>query len=239
MYKQLAVATALLAATAAQAVVITQWNFNSTPGDNSTATGNLTPNIGAGTASLVGGTTGTFATGAGSTDPAATDDSGRQTTAYAAQGADDKTRGAQFTVDTTGFNNVVLSWDQRFSNTSSKHGVVQYTVNGVNYLDTPTSSLYLTAAGDTWLNNLSYDFSAVAGASDNPLFGLRMVSTFRPSTSAYDPANPVSTYGSAGTWRFDMVTINGTAIPPIPEPGIYALLLAGLGVVGFVARRRG
>jgi hypothetical protein len=30
----------------------------------------------------------------------------------------------------------------------------------------------------------------------------------------------------------------GTVSPPIPEPGTYALLMAGLGAVGFAVRRR-
>jgi hypothetical protein len=30
----------------------------------------------------------------------------------------------------------------------------------------------------------------------------------------------------------------GTVVSPIPEPETYAMLLAGLGVIGFVARRR-
>jgi hypothetical protein len=55
-----------------------------------------------------------------------------------------------------------------------------------------------------------------------------------------------------GTWNYmqivsrftltpykDVATISGTAsITPIPEPESYAMLLAGLGMVGFMARRR-
>ena len=38
---------------------------------------------------------------------------------------------------------------------------------------------------------------------------------------------------------FDGITIAGVPITPaIPEPQTYALMLAGLGVVGFMARRR-
>jgi len=35
------------------------------------------------------------------------------------------------------------------------------------------------------------------------------------------------------------LTTNPVTLPPVPEPGTYALLLAGLGVVALVARRRG
>jgi hypothetical protein len=58
-----------------------------------------------------------------------------------------------------------------------------------------------------------------------------------------------------GTWRIDWFTGNNQGnpdfsnlavfgremdeiAPPVPEPGEYAMLLAGLGVIGFVARRR-
>jgi hypothetical protein len=59
----------------------------------------------------------------------------------------------------------------------------------------------------------------------------------------------------SGTWHIDWFTGNNEAnpdfsnvtmfgrdfsgvAPPVPEPGGYAMLLAGLGLIGFVARRR-
>lgn len=43
-------------------------------------------------------------------------------------------------------------------------------------------------------------------------------------------------------WAFDVLNVNSAAGPgpinAIPEPGTYAMLLAGLGLLGFVARRR-
>lgn len=69
----------------------------------------------------------------------------------------------------------------------------------------------------------------------------------------------VSTYRSASTglstqWNIDPVTfapisfrgdfgqaairVNGTIVSAVPEPETYAMLMAGLGVMGFVSRRR-
>lgn len=38
--------------------------------------------------------------------------------------------------------------------------------------------------------------------------------------------------------RYNFEVRNGIVTPPVPEPETYAMLLAGLGLVGFVARRR-
>jgi hypothetical protein len=44
---------------------------------------------------------------------------------------------------------------------------------------------------------------------------------------------------NAGIWTFDPTTSQlNWAVAAIPEPGTYAMLLAGLAAVGFVARRR-
>jgi hypothetical protein len=39
------------------------------------------------------------------------------------------------------------------------------------------------------------------------------------------------------TFTFDIAT-NQLVLAPVPEPGTYAMLLAGLAAVGFMARRR-
>jgi len=160
------VAALAAAPLAAQADTLALWNFNSTVPDNSTSTGSTLPAVGSGTASLVGGVTSPgFNSGAGSSDPETSDDSGWQTTTYAAQGAGNKTRGVQFSVSTLGFENIVFSYDLRHSNTSSRYEAVQYTLNGSNWVDAAT---FDGNAGDTWFNLRTLDLSSVRVPTTTP-----------------------------------------------------------------------
>jgi hypothetical protein len=239
MIRLMTAAAAALIALPASADTLVQWNFNSPTPDANTGTGTTMPAIGMGVASLVGGTTATFASGdasGGSSDPATGDDSGWNTTTYAAQGSGDKTRGASFSTSTVGFENIVFSFDLRHSNTSSRFEAVQYTTDGSSWTDIIVFDA--DQGGDRWYNGRMVDLSGVAGVDDNASFALRVLATFAPGTSAYAATTAGSSYGTSGTWRFDMVTISGTPIAPIPEPGTTALLLAGLGTIGFLARRR-
>lgn len=230
----------------AQAIPIAQWNFNSSTPDNNTGTGTTSPSIGTGVASLVGGVTGTFASGTangGSTDPTTTDNSGWQTTTYAAQGTENKLRGVQFAVSTFGWMDIVVSWDQRHSNTAARHAQFQYSTDGTNFVD--YGAPFIGNAGDTWFNNRKVDLSGVSAVNNNPNFAFRIVAAFDPNGTGYVASNPTSNYASTGTWRFDMVTVSGNEFvppppppPPIPEPETYALMLAGLGLVGWMAHRR-
>lgn len=55
------------------------------------------------------------------------------------------------------------------------------------------------------------------------------------ATTSNGPAPTVSEY--AGTWSFNGNSLN-YAVAAVPEPETYAMLLAGLGLIGAVARRR-
>jgi len=234
---RLASALALsVACSAASADLITEWNFNSVPADASTSTGSLLPSTGAGSAVLVGGVTSSFSSGAagnGSSDPATVDDSGWQTTTYAAQGAGDRTRGVQFNVSTVGYTDIGFEFDLRHSNTSSRFVQVQYSTDGVLFND--VAGFEATLGGDAWYNDRAVNLSGLAGVDNNANFAIRIVAMFAPSSVAYAPSNPTSTYGTAGTWRFDMAQVTGS---PVPVPAALPLLLSGLGLVAAVRRRR-
>ena len=92
-------------------------------------------------------------------------------------------------------------------------------------------------------------FAGLQGATVT--FGLYLQGTLVATSATLDPsATPtflasgfadqvdrvvVSSPGQ-GSYAMDDVTFNATA--PVPEPESYALLMAGLGVMGWVARRR-
>jgi hypothetical protein len=239
----LAVLASIGATAAAHAgtAVITQWNFNG-PSATTVPGGNLspTPSVGTGLASLIGGVTAevTFGSGAvngGSSDPAggAPPNYGWQTTTYAATGTESGLRGVQFNVSTVGYQDIIINWDQRHSNTSSRFVQFLYSLDGTSFTNAGllNDGVFVGAAGDTWFNNRTVSLTSIAGAADNPNFAFRIVAIFDPNGTNYVASNTTSNY-AGGTWRFDMVGVSGSAIP---APGALALLgLAG----AFAAPRR-
>ena len=227
--------TAVALSASASAAVVTQWNFNGP----SSGSPYLTPSTGAGSVQSVGGVT--FADGSGSSNGGSSDplgsnanNRGLQTTGYAAQGSNSGGSGVQFNVSTFGYDSIVINWDQRHSNTSSRWVQFQYSLDGVNFTAAGLAGdgLFQGTAGDTWFNNRTVDLSSIAGVANNANFAFRIVAVFAPNTNAYAASTSTSTYAGSGTWRFDMVTLSGNEVP---APGALALLAAGGLVMG---RRR-
>ncbi len=217
----------------AQAVeTVVQWDFN-TSGTapqlkaSYTYNGEQSPSFEA-----IGGIALSTVAGAGSTDTAVDNDA-LNTTTYAAQGSGNLTRGIQVFVNTTGFENLVLRWDQRNSNTASAWTTLLYTVDGESW--TQAASFQMTV-GAAFVNNISFSFSGIAGVNDNPDFGFQLVASFAPGGNTY--VGTAGNYGTGGTIRYDMLTLSGDVISAVPEPHTYALMLAGLGIVGASLRRR-
>ena len=222
-----------------QAATITQWNFDA---DSTAAT------TGTGTANLIGGTTSTFAGGNGA-------GRGWNTTTYASQGAASGTAGVEFFASTVGYENITISFDHRASGTASRWALIEYTTDsGANWTVAQNNGGGLSPHDTFYTFNI--DLSAISSTDGAAGFGFRITSIFSPvafdqnatlddfaANTAYQRANAQSgapgtgvntgDYGTAGTWRFDNVTISGTVVP---EPA--ATLLGAMGMVGLLRRRR-
>src|SRR5687767_10026677 len=120
---------AALATASLRADIITLWDFNSPEFDFNEATGTTNPKFGSGLATGVGGvaTSVTNTIAANSSDPNDGDNTKWRFGNFPAQGSNNKTAGAEFRVNTTGYENITLNWDHYNSATASKHWRVQYT----------------------------------------------------------------------------------------------------------------
>ena len=165
-------------------------------------------------------------------------------------------QGAQFLASTVGFSNVQVSFD--WSPTAQGEGKLQlqYTLNGSTYNNVAanlftasggTMTLTNTASANTvvggylqatssaaYMNGITANLSSIAGAANNPNFGIRLVSA---STGADDTnVAGAALNNTSGNWRFDEVTISGAAATTVPEPSSY--VLAGVGLIGLGAFAR-
>lgn len=227
-------APAMLTVLDTNLIVIAQWNFNSPTPDAKVGTGTNIPSVGTGTALLIGDTTATFATGDTDVDPAGNNDnSAWNTSTYPTQGTGNKTRGVQFNVSTVGKQNINISWSEQVSKTGSKYVRLQYSTNGTAFADYPAAtSVTLATNFEAQTINLA-NFPTV---NDNPNFAFRILAEWESTAitnnnNNYVPAYSTSTYGPAGTIRFDMITVAGiTLITNLPPP--LPALLTGSAFAG-------
>lgn len=224
VFKFVAIALLITANSWGQAT-IAQWNFNGASATDVPG-GGTSPlvSVGAGTAELIGGTTGAFSAGnttAGTleTETTSPPNYGWQTSGYAPAGTDNKVRGVQFNVSTLGQAGIVFKFEQRLSNSASNTYVVFYTtdrsapspvwVEAQTFTFTPAA----TGTGDTWYNGRTVDLSSVTALDNNPLVAFKVVSAFDPIAGDYVAARSTNVYsaGTGGTVRYDMVTVTSNS----------------------------
>jgi hypothetical protein len=211
-----AVATLTLLAT--PAISIARWDFNAT---NTLVVTAPDPSTGTGAASLLNGVTASFPSGTLS-DPAGAPgaaNSGWNTSSYPPQVTSNKTAGVQFNVSTLGYQNILLAWEQKHSDTASKYTRLQYTTDGSTFVD--GDLITMTSTNNGWVFYVS-GLSARPGVNNNPNFAFRIVSEWEATAIGNNNPNyvgSVTSYSTGGTIRFDLMSVFGnpfSGVSPIP-----------------------
>jgi hypothetical protein len=237
MNKQLSILSAAILAlsvsASASADTVAQWDFETaTPADvNNTATypNAIAPTIGFGNALGVHANAGTdWSTPVGNGSANSFSSNTWAVGDY-----------YQFQTSTTGYADVMLSWDQTSSSTGPKDFKLSYSTNGTAFTDFASYVVLVNASPTAWTSstsypvyNFTYDLSSVTALDNQASVYFRLTDT---STTAVNGA----TVATSGTDRVDNFTVSATAISaPIPEADTYAFMALGMGLVGFLARRR-
>jgi len=138
------------------------------------------------------------------------------------------TNGQVFGMDTGGDNYVTAA---NADLTNSTHGTA-FNTAGANMFNAgdATNVYFQQASGDNWTGSVSFT-STTSVSNDLNFYFLTNTST--------NTATAASVTKYAGVWSFDSATAQlSYATAPVPEAETYAMMLAGLGLVGFMVSRR-
>ena len=210
---------------------ISQWTYEPLQG----TTSNPTPNVGSGSSAIVGSmTVPTTGTGMNTVSGCGAQSTG--TTAWAmtsGPGTSNESSGVQYNVSTVGFESVFVRWEQRWSNGAPNTVRFQYTTDGTNWTNFTMTSGNTTfcngaintgrfetnTTGDQY-RRIQVDLSSISAANNNANFGFRVVAAHYQATGQFRTASNVNTVATGGTWRFDNVRVQGTALPPSLDPTV-------------------
>ena len=202
---------------------IALWNYNAIVGAPTAPVADL----GTGTSSIVGSlVVGSAATGM---DPIINNGCGSQNglnpgawAFTASPGLTNESSGVQYNVSTVGFQNIFFTWDQRSSNTAVNTMRVKYTLDGTTWTDfvmTDQNTTYCngvldggrfqnSAVGDNY-RRISVNFTSITGANNNANFAVRVLAAHYQTSGEFRQTGVPTSIATAGTWRFDNVSIGG------------------------------
>lgn len=120
--------------------------------------------------------------------------------------------------------------------TNSTHGT-DFNTAGANMYDAGDfSGVYFQNSGDNWMGATS--FTSTGAVSPTAINGGKLNFYFLTNTSTTAAAQAAVTK-YAGQWSFDVASAQLSYVTaPVPEAETYAMLLAGLGLMGAIVRRR-
>jgi hypothetical protein len=249
----------------ASAATITEWNF-ATIGATAPPINSPAPTTGLGTAVTLGMTNAYNGGNTASDDILSTAGvpsnftemawrirgAGHNGWATNAAGAPQYSQGLELDASTVGFANIKFAFDWFSTNQGIRDLQFQYNTNTgnaggwTNFGGTTATGTYLAMPGD-WYNTsppmISLDLSSIAGVSNDPNFGVRLVSAFDSTGNVpNDYAGATLSGGlttiynnNSGNWRFGVLTVSGVAVP---EPSTLALTGVGSLMIGLMAWRR-
>lgn len=221
------------------------WNYNSITGSPA----NPVSDQGVGTSSIVG----SFVVAAAATgmDPLINNGCGSQNGTNpgawaftATPGLTNESSGVQYNASTLGFQNVLFTWDMRFSNTAANTVRLQYTIDGstwTNFTMTSNNTNFCNGVLDNgrFQNNgvgdqyrrISVSFTGISGVANNANFAVRILAAHYQSTGEFRQTSTPTSIATAGTWRFDNVSFQGRTDVSIPSASNFFAVNENAGVV--------
>jgi len=220
----MSVATGAVASVTVVATPSTQlasWNYNSLVNDDNVNTGVDTPSIGSGTCFITFDTTLWEYRGGADADAADLEETNDNSgfTWKGVLASFNKLSGVEVSVDTTGYRDILVSWNESNNSRSSRYMRFQYSTDGFTFID---ATGFDFNGRNSWLL-LNEALYGIAGVENNPNFKFRVVAEWESTATGSGGDNYVKNGGSSfsaanGVYILDMVSVwaNPVGTPESP-----------------------